>query len=768
MLLNRKTRASLETALCVGLLAVLALSALFPMLRGKVPLATQRVLFEAPWEEARPAGLRSSGDDDTAAQAVRFYPWYTYLSHAARTQDSILWNPLGGCGTPFLAQWRTRCFSPFSLPFYLFSPTIALCISVFLKLLIAGWCAFHAARKLGFELPLAFAAGVAFEFSGHVYLWLDWPVSDVVPWLPLLLVYVERLLKGYYRYWPLGAIVVAVMALGGDPETLVTAFVLVFLYAVIRSLFDRQHLRHSGIVLVMLVFSGVLGLALVAFQLLPFFELLRQAVEAVPIRPTHLTLRDLAVGFLPNLFGSPSAVVTEGEMVRSARVAMLLHTGLVQLWLVPLWLAVRRSALIEQRRRVEALLMTAVVMTGIAFLFGRPGVGGPLRYLRPEHFLVGNALVFALMSIAAAGQWLDLTADQCKAALKRLGFWLVVLWAADIALLVASRGAPRAEALPLWAQCVSVCGLFVAFLVILGITLLRPSVRIMGYSLAGLVFVSSVLAFGPGISFLPRDAVFPETPFIRTLAERGERIGGSDALQRWPLSGNLIPQVYCPSATQPGGLMLARYAGFVERIKADPLLLRRAGAAVLLLDKKDIQGAFAPIRPNLVIQHVFSSGALLLKDLETKPRAWVAYDWRVGKTFDPKEISVGLPPIVENGSPPSGGKGGAEAKVALLPSDNGTRIEIDVDSPLPGMLILADAFYPGWRATVDGAEAPIFPVDGLFRGVPVKEGKHRVVFRYNPFSVKLGAWISGATFLFVLIEVRHVLRQRREKKLSTA
>jgi hypothetical protein len=43
-----------------------------------------------------------------------------------------------------------------------------------------------------------------------------------------------------------------------------------------------------------------------------------------------------------------------------------------------------------------------------------------------------------------------------------------------------------------------------------------------------------------------------------------------------------------------------------------------------------------------------------------------------------------------------------------------------------------------------------------------------VVFRYNPFSVKLGAWISGATFLFVLIEVRHVLRQRREKKLSTA
>ena len=760
-MLNRKTRASLETVLCVGLLALLALSALFPVLWGSVPLDTRRVLFEAPWEEARPAGLEPPRNDDTAEQAQRFYPWYVYLSHAAKTKDSILWNPLGGCGTPFMAQWRTRCFSPFSLPFYLFGPAAALRVSVFLKLFVAGLCAFYAARKLGFGLPLAFAAGVAFEFSGHVYLWLDWPISDVAPWLPLLAIYVERLLVGHYRHWPLGAIIVAVMALGGDPGTLIATVVFAFTYAVVRNLFERRPLRHMGAVLIMLLVSGALGLAIVAFQLVPFFEFTRQAVESAPLPTMRLALKDLVVCFLPNFLGSPSAVLNEGGFMRSSRVVMLLHIGLVQLWLVPLWLSVRRFALAEQRRRIDALLSTAVLMAAIAFLVGGGRAGeGLLRYLRPEYFLVGNGLTFALVSVAAAGEWIDLSAEQCKVAMKRLGFWIAVLCATGIASVMASRGMPRVGALPLWVQCLSVSGLFIAFVIMLAGTLLRPSVRIMGYSLAGLMFVCSAVAFGPGIPFVPRTAVFPETTFVKTLAERGERLGGSEALQRWPLSGNLIAQVYCPFGTEPGGLMLARFAAFVRRIATEPLLLRRAGAAALLLDKKDIQGAFAPIRPNLVIQHVFSSGALLFKDLESKPRAWVAYDWRVGEAFDPNQISAGLPPIVEGGLPPAGAKGGAEAKVTVLPSNNGIRVEIEVDSPLPGMLILADAFYPGWRATIDGAETPIFPVDGLFRGVTVREGKERVVFRYNPSSVRIGFWISALALAATLFEARYVLRQR--------
>jgi uncharacterized membrane protein YfhO len=52
---------------------------------------------------------------------------------------------------------------------------------------------------------------------------------------------------------------------------------------------------------------------------------------------------------------------------------------------------------------------------------------------------------------------------------------------------------------------------------------------------------------------------------------------------------------------------------------------------------------------------------------------------------------------------------------------------------------LADAFYPGWRATVDGAAASVVATNHLFRGVAVQAGTHRIRWEYRPASVTLGA-----------------------------
>jgi hypothetical protein len=50
----------------------------------------------------------------------------------------------------------------------------------------------------------------------------------------------------------------------------------------------------------------------------------------------------------------------------------------------------------------------------------------------------------------------------------------------------------------------------------------------------------------------------------------------------------------------------------------------------------------------------------------------------------------------------------------------------------PSYLVLADLYYPGWAAYVDGVPQRIVPVDGVFRGVALEPGTHRVVFRYEP------------------------------------
>jgi uncharacterized membrane protein YfhO len=61
--------------------------------------------------------------------------------------------------------------------------------------------------------------------------------------------------------------------------------------------------------------------------------------------------------------------------------------------------------------------------------------------------------------------------------------------------------------------------------------------------------------------------------------------------------------------------------------------------------------------------------------------------------------------------------------------------------------MLSDAWYPGWEARVDDVTAEVFPIYYNFRGVLVPEGKHAVVFVYEPLSFHAGLWLSAATFV---------------------
>jgi O-antigen/teichoic acid export membrane protein len=80
----------------------------------------------------------------------------------------------------------------------------------------------------------------------------------------------------------------------------------------------------------------------------------------------------------------------------------------------------------------------------------------------------------------------------------------------------------------------------------------------------------------------------------------------------------------------------------------------------------------------------------------------------------------------------------------------------------PSWLILADSYFPGWKAYYresgagEDAEQPldIALVNGNFRGVPLPAGAWTVRFKYSPDSVKLGgivSFIAGVTLIFLLL-----------------
>jgi hypothetical protein len=72
-----------------------------------------------------------------------------------------------------------------------------------------------------------------------------------------------------------------------------------------------------------------------------------------------------------------------------------------------------------------------------------------------------------------------------------------------------------------------------------------------------------------------------------------------------------------------------------------------------------------------------------------------------------------------------------------------TSVILKVSSPCRAMVVLADAWFPGWKAFVDGKPARIYGAYNLLRGVVVDAGNHEVAMRYRPTSVFLGMALAG-------------------------
>lgn len=91
------------------------------------------------------------------------------------------------------------------------------------------------------------------------------------------------------------------------------------------------------------------------------------------------------------------------------------------------------------------------------------------------------------------------------------------------------------------------------------------------------------------------------------------------------------------------------------------------------------------------------------------------------------------------------------------------RITVATQASRSALLVLADNYYPGWRATVDGREVPIVRTNHIFRGVVVPAGAHRVVFTYAPADLRSGFLISLVTLLLLVAAGAASLLMRRKR-----
>ena len=69
-------------------------------------------------------------------------------------------------------------------------------------------------------------------------------------------------------------------------------------------------------------------------------------------------------------------------------------------------------------------------------------------------------------------------------------------------------------------------------------------------------------------------------------------------------------------------------------------------------------------------------------------------------------------------------------------------LEVAVDSSGAALLVVAEAWYPGWRASISGQPVVCLPVNGWMRGVPVPAGRSTVRFVYHQNGFIPGLLVS--------------------------
>ena len=85
-------------------------------------------------------------------------------------------------------------------------------------------------------------------------------------------------------------------------------------------------------------------------------------------------------------------------------------------------------------------------------------------------------------------------------------------------------------------------------------------------------------------------------------------------------------------------------------------------------------------------------------------------------------------------------------------------VVVDVETDAPAVLVLAEAWFPGWQATVNGKPAPCVPANVWMRAVPVPAGRSEVRLTFRSTYLVAGAGISLVSLLALGAAVRFRVR----------
>ena len=793
-----------ETLAAAVLYALVAL-ALFGsgLLPGRTLSASDYLWTAAPWAAERPPDVRPFGSNfELVDPVVQFQPWLAYARE--RLPSPPLWNPYIGAGRPFVANAQSAVLSPFSLPSYVLGFWWSLGVVAALKVFVAAFGTYLLGRALGMRFGGALLAGAVFALSLFFLVWLPWPHTNVWALLPLLLLLADRVLRKPTALSAAGlAVVVALQYFGGHPESNFHLLGVTVLFFAFRLVVLRRGSSPPNTVRALAGFAAALagGTALAAIVLLPFLELLSHTND-VEVRADYWRLkmpREYLLGFaLPDYWGRGTEI----------NIGAFAQGRAVYVGALPLVLAVvavlRRPSVERIGVAIFGLLMLAVVV-GVPPLPELISVVPIVRTGNHVRLMIVVVLCLALL----AGWGLDELSSRRpagRAAVLALATALLLLPVAVLAArgqlspsvfgraVLAAWDLEATPASPPDAEAVRVIRMssLVAWLMMMGAALALLAARV-GSRLPAAAFVVLAVAltvvdlFRAGMGQTPAidvsRATQPSTPALRYLqAQRPDRFVG--------LERSLGPSPIIPNLAMREGLFDARSYDVPVEERYDRLWRRaiRTGSPTEFPTTAAVLGpASLPALGLLSVRHIVQDpGDRPLRD----PRLQVVYDRGDARVYEHRGA---LPRVAVVDAQRTVAEGDGELDAVLRPDFDGRRTLI-TSTPLPGLrrspgpgsagtarivryepervtveavahrrgaLVLSDLFYPGWKARVDGEETEVHRVDWLLRAAALPPGRHRVEFRYEPRSWRVGWVVSLVALVGLAAAVIVGIRARR-------
>ena len=748
---------------------------------------------------------------------IFFFPAVKLWVDSLQSGTLPLWNPYSFSGQPLLASLQAAVFYPPNILLFLFPIVPAFNLAIVLHFFLAGWFVYLLCRELGGSRQAGVISALAFSLGGFL-LSLHNVLSSLqsAVWAPLIFYFWLRTLKNSsMKYGLLTLVFILIQFLGGGIEIfLLTQALAVFMAFFPNSFLGEENCpawtgRLKWVGLVYLLFLG-LG----AFQIFPFWEMVRQSARGQGLTFQQATMwslsfRDLWYLFLPDLFWRGLEYYFDDQnWLQSIYLGVIPLIGLVFFF---------RS---RDRRRlwwgiilVISLLMALGKNTPFYRLIFQvlPGIG-MIRY-PAKFFFLTNLLLCLIAGLgwdALVGQT-NHSAGQKLTGLKRTALVLALINGG----LLLSLAFFRYPMLNLLNQVFpagvdrswdgnlhnifrfNVFGLLVFLLLAFfadrkisprwgggGLVLLLAADLFLGnWGHYKKVDREAFLRSSPNIDIVKADPtqprVYTDPLVLRALVRpEGKKIPLGDFLQeRFYLDYPIIHRVF--NAFGFPVLVFKPYRDLMVLLETSPKpqatdILRLLNVKYLLWSGPLEDPAYSLIRklePYRIVLGGESREATLLPTsrriephfyevLNVLPRAMLVPNYQVVKSE--RELGdlikiKGFDPVrtvlleEEPAFPPPESEFPAiRDEVQIVRYDLN---QIDLSARCSGlrMLYLSEVDYPGWEVRVDGKPGKIYRANHAFRAVALGPGTHEIRFNYQPLSFYLGLMISLICLIGLLL-----------------